>query len=210
MKKQSLLIILLVGLLASCVGVQPESVYVYNLNPTYSWGYAEFYGAYYADYGNDNNVISLSLFTDSLKINDIGSLVGAGQYLFLEDIFSAKTDTLLLNGTYTINNSGLPFTVAPGENDTIDDVVYPIGACISYYESNTANSTLKLITGGTFIVNSVGNTYNISCNFITNDKLNLKGSFSANLPYIDQSLITSKSSVRKRLIKNFLPQNFGN
>jgi hypothetical protein len=208
MKNYFLSIVLLVGLLVSCIDKQPDTGYVYNLNPTYSWGYVEFYGAYYADFGNDNNVISLSLFSDSLKINDIGTLVGIGQYLFLEDIFINKTDTLLPNGTYTISNNGLPFTVAPGVNDTVDGAVYPIGACISYYEPITSQSTIKLITGGSFTSNRMGNTYTISCNFTTDDKLTLKGSFSATLPYIDQSISTSKSSVRKKINQNFSAPKF--
>jgi len=210
MKNHNLSIILLAGLLASCVGVQPNPPYVYNTNPTYSWGYAEFYGAYYANYGNNDNVISLSLFSDSLKINDIGSLVGIGQYLFLEDVFIAPTDTLLPNGTYTISDSGLPFTVSPGKNDTVDNEVYPIGAFISYYEVNSARSTLKLITGGTLTAIRFGNTYSIACDFKTDDKLELKGNFSANLPHIDQSLATPKSAARKRFANIFLPKNFGN
>jgi hypothetical protein len=190
-------------LLTSCVGSQLNPPYIYNTNPRYTWGYAEFYGAYYSNYNNQNNVISLSLFSDSLKINDIGNLVGTGQYLFLEDVFISKTDTFLPSGNYTINNSGLPFTVAPGLNDTIDNVVYPIGANISYYEGNAAMTTQKLITDGTLTVNRIGNFYSISCNLITNDKKTLKGSFSATLPHIDQSLASSKSALRKRLIYSF-------
>jgi hypothetical protein len=208
--KKNWIIILLAGLLVSCVGGQLYPSYSYNTNPTYTWGYAEFYGAYYAQYGNTNNVISLSLFSDSLEINDIGNLVGTGQYLFLEDVFIAKTDTLLPVGTYTINTSGLPFTVAPGKNDTIDSEVYPIGATISYYEDNSANSKSKLVTDGTFTVSRIGNNYTINCNLKTDDKKTLQGSFSAQLPHIDQSLATPKSAVRNRFLQKFLSKNFGN
>ena len=210
MKKQHLIIVLLASLLASCVGGQLNPPYNYNTNPSYSWGYAEFYGAYYAQYGNSNNVISLSLISDSLKINDIGNLVGTGQFLFLEDVFIAKTDTLLPVGTYTVNTSGLPFTVAPGKNDTTDSEVYPIGATISYYEDNPANSKLKLVTEGTFTFSSIGNKYTINCNLKTDDKIILKGSFSGQLPHIDQSLATPKSAVRNRFLQKFLFKNFGN
>lgn len=200
MKKHSWLLVVLIGLLTSCGGGQPYQPYVYNANPTYTWGYAEFYGAYYANYKNTNNVISLSLFSDSLKINDIGNLVGTGQYLFLEDVFIAKTDTLLPTGTYTVSNSGLPFTVAPGLNDTIDKLVYPIGASISYYEGNPTMSTLKLITSGTFTVSRIKNSFTIVFDLKTSDKKALKGSFSALLPHIDQSLATPKSVARKKLV----------
>jgi hypothetical protein len=200
MKKQILMIAVLGFLLTSCGGGQLNSQYVYETSPSYSWGYAEYFGAYYADYKNTNNVISLSLFSDSLKINNIGNLVGIGQYLFLEDVFIPKTDIFLPPGIYTINESGLPYTVAPGKNDTIDNEVYSIGANISYYEGNTAMSIQKLVTGGMFTVSRIGQRYTVIFNLKTADKKDLKGSFTADLPHIDQSLATPQNSQRKRLV----------
>ena len=201
MKIFNFLIILVATFLTSCGGGQLNQQLVYEKNPQYTWGYAEFFGDYYfPENGNKNNVLSVSLFTDSLKINEVGNLTGLGQYLFLEDIFQAATDTLLQTGTYTVNNSGLPFTVAPGKNDTVDNTVYPIGAYISYYEFNAANSTLKIITGGSFTVGISGNNYTIACNFKTSDGLDLKGTFNAVLPHIDQSLATQKSGIRPKLL----------
>ena len=199
MKKLTPLLFVFVALLTSCGGSPLNSSLVYETNPQYTWGYAEFFGDYYGGYKNENNVLSISLFTDSLKINDLGNLTGLGQYLFLEDVFQAPTDTLLREGTYQVNDSGLPFTIAPGKNDTVDNAVFPIGAYISYYEYNAANSTLKLITSGTFTVNRNGNTYNIVCNLKTSDNLELKGKFTANLPHIDQSLAAPAAVIRKKL-----------
>ena len=66
MKKQLLILGVLGILLASCLGGQLNPQYVYNKNPSYTWAYAEFYGPYYkSENGNLNNVISLSLFSDS-------------------------------------------------------------------------------------------------------------------------------------------------
>ncbi|MDD4968132.1 MAG: hypothetical protein PHT07_01755 [Paludibacter sp.] len=201
MKKLTLFLFVLTAILTSCGGGQLNSPLVYEKNPQYTWGYAEFFGDYYAGYGNKNNVLSISLFTDSLKLNDLGSLYGLGQYLFLEDVFQAPSDTLLRQGTYQVNDSGLPFTIAPGKNDTVDNAVYPIGAYISYYEFNAANSTLKIITGGSFtVVRLLGNTYNITCNFKTSDNLDLKGNFTATLPHIDQSLAVPAAGIRKKLL----------
>jgi len=201
MKIFNFLIVFVATFLTSCVGGQLNQQLVYEKNPQYTWGYAEFFGDYYLpENGNKNNVLSVSLFTDSLKINEVGSLTGIGQYLFLEDVFQAATDTLLQAGTYTVNDSGLPFTVAPGKNDTVDNAAYPIGAYISYYESNAANSTLKTITGGSFTVGYSGNKYTIACNFKTSDGLDLKGNFNAILPHIDQSLATQKSGICPKLV----------
>jgi len=199
MKIHNFLILTFAGFLTSCGGGQLNPQYIYNTNPNYTWGYADFYGAYYANYNNTNNVISLSLFSDSLKINGIGNLTGLGQFLFLEDVFVAPTDTLLADGTYTVNDTGLPFTVAPGKNDTVDNQVYPIGAEISYYEENSAKSTLKLISGGSFTVSRLGSIYSISCNFKTTDSTQIKGSFKANLPFRNQSLASPNLENRKRL-----------
>ena len=201
MNKFNLLLISLISLLTSCGGGQAFQQIVYETNPHYSWGYAEYFGAYYKpENGNENNVLSISLFTDSLKINDLGNLTGLGQYLFLEDVFQSPTSVLLQEGTYIVNNSGLPFTIAPGKNDTIDNEVYPIGAYISYYEYNAANSTLKIISKGSLTVSLINDSvYNIACNFKTSDSTVLKGSFSATLPHIDQSLAVTKSGIRKKL-----------
>ena len=202
MNKFNLLLIFLVSLLTSCGGGQLNQQIVYETNPQYSWGYAEYFGAYYKpENGNKNNVLSVSLFTDSLKINTVGNLTGLGQYLFLEDVFQSPTTVFLEAGTYTVNNSGLPFTITPGKNDTIDNEVYPIGAYISYYEYNAANSTLKTISKGSLTVSLMNDSvYNIVCNFKTSDSTVLKGSFTAILPHIDQSLSITKSGIRKKLM----------
>lgn len=201
MKSHNLLILVVVSFLTSCGSGQLDPQFVYNVNPNYTWGYAEFYGAYYANSGIKNNVISLSLFTDSLKRNSIGTLTGLGEYLYLEDVFVDPTDTLLPTGTYTINDTGLPFTIAPGKNDTVDNVLYPIGARIFYYEVNAANTTAKLIKSGTFTVSNSGNVYSIDCNFKTSDNKDLKGTFRGSLPHSNQSLSSQKSS--KRLTLNW-------
>lgn len=201
MKSHNLLVLVVVSFLTSCGSGQLDSQFVYNINPNYTWGYAEFYGAYYANSGIKNNVISLSLFTDSLKTNTIGTLTGLGEYLYLEDVFVNSTDTLLPAGTYTINDTGLPFTIASGKNDTVDNVVYPLGARIFYYETSAANSITKLIKSGTFTVGYSGNVYSIDCNFKTSDNKDLKGTFSGSLPYSNLSLSSQKSP--KRLILNW-------
>jgi len=202
MKKLNLLVFSFTILLTSCGGSSDFQQLVYENNPHYSMGYAEYFGDYYiTENGNKNNVLSISLFSDSLKINELGNLTGLGQYLFLEDVFQAPTDILLQPGKYIVSNSGLPFTVAPGINDTIDGEVYPLGATISYFEYNAANSKLKLISSGSFTVTLPNDSiYTISCDFKTSDSLSLKGSFSALLPHINQSLIRQKSRLRSRLV----------
>ena len=187
----------------SCKTNDPALEYKYNTNPTYSWGYAEFYGSYYSEYMNDNNVISLSLFSDSLFVDSTGSLDGIGQYLFLEDIFISPTDTILPNGVYEISKSEAPFTVAPGEKFKADNNEYVIGAYIYFIEKKSNFSVQKLISRGSFTVESMNNTRYIDFNFVLSDSTKLEGKFSAELPHFDQSIVTPPSSVRKKLkLKN--------
>lgn len=197
MKKLNLIYIILIVLLVSCKGTEPVPPYVYEANPHYSFGYVQFYGTYYKDYGNNNNVISLSLFSDSLYITSEGSLGGFGQYLYLEDVFNSPADSMLQLGTYTIDSSGEPFTIAPGINDTIDDEIYTLGATISYYEQNPAKSIMKLITGGKIDVSKVGSKFNISFDLITDDQKELKGSFTELLPFFDESLKPASMAKKK-------------
>lgn len=186
-------------MLTSCVGGQLNPPYVYNTNPTYKWAYAELFGNYYPKIPN-TNVISLSLFSDSLKINSIGYLTGTGQFLFLEDVFVSKSDISLPTGTYYIRDSGLPYSVAPGLNDTVDNQVFQIGSTISYYEGNPNMSIQKLITGGFFTVSKTENKYQIIFNLKTSDNKDLKGSFTDTIPHINQSLNIPANGLRKRLI----------
>ena len=194
-------LILFMGILfTSCNGGEPPLPYTYNANPRYTWGYAEYFGKEYAAYGINNNIFSLSLFSDSLSVDSTGSLIGTGQYLFLEDIYVTSIATTLPNGTYKIDTTGLSLTASPGKNDTVDAEIFPIGATISYYEENASKSKLKFITEGTFTVTKsrFSNTYTIVCNFRTDDKKELKGSFSGELRHLDKSLNSSLERVRKK------------
>ncbi|MEI8086050.1 MAG: hypothetical protein WCG93_07535 [Paludibacter sp.] len=205
MKYIKILFFLFAILQISCKTGEPNPPYSYEANPHYVWGYAEFYGAYYANQGIkiSNNTISISLFSDSLKLTKSGALVGYGQYLFLEDVFVSPLTTKLIIGKYTINETGNPFTVFAGKNDTIDSEVYSIGAYVTYYEQNTAKSKIKLISKGFLDVKMINDSvYNIVCDFKTSDSLQLKGRFEAVLPYFDQSLAPKKVGSRNRFKLN--------
>lgn len=201
MKNFSKLILFLVFILSSCKPPEPSPPYVYETNPQYTWGYAQFYGAYYSNYGIKNNTVTLSLLSDSLKLNDKGELTGFGQYLYIEDVFISPTDTLLPLGTYSINTTGDAFTFYAGKNDTIDSEVYTNGAYIYFIEQNSTKSTIKLITSGTFSVSLYNDKYKIVCDFKTDDKTELKGTFNANLPFYDQSIVAQSSKVTRNKLK---------
>ncbi|MDR0811407.1 MAG: hypothetical protein LBN23_03920 [Paludibacter sp.] len=186
------IIVLLSLILVSCVPYPSETVYRYNKNPQYTHGEAVFYGAYYADYGNLNHVVSLSLLSDSLEIKN-GSFAGVGQYLCITDIFISPADVLLPDGTYTAADSGEPFTFYGGEILRIDSVDYTLRAYISFVEKNEQLSKTQLITRGSFTVTNDGYDENgarqtIVCDFVLSDSTKLYGIFSDTLPYRDQSI----------------------
>jgi len=197
--KKILYILLTVFVLVSCNGTDPV-YFNYNTSPVYTWGYAEFFGQEYASKGVNYNVLSVSLFSDSLSVDSTGTLAGIGQYLYLEDVFVNPSDTMLPTGTYTIGSSKSAFMITPGKNDTVDyGVIYPIGAYIYYYEKNTSKSVRKYIKSGTMTVSRTGiMNYSISCDFVTADKKQLKGSFSAQLAHFDESLQKSPKMLSKR------------
>ncbi len=186
MKLRFILIMLVAMSFISCETPEvPE--YVYESNPKYTWGYAEFWGAYYADYYNNNHVLSVSLFTDSLDITVENSLAGFGQYLYLEDVFISPNDTILPEGEYRIDDSGEAFTIAPGEQLEYDGQKFDVGAMIYYIEKNSALSKVKYITDGKMTVYHIGEKTLIVCAFTLNDGKELKGRFEYHLPHFDFS-----------------------
>jgi hypothetical protein len=188
MKNIRLLIVGIVLFVTACNGGEPPMPFTYNANPKYTWGYVEYFGPEYATYGIKNNILSVSLFSDSLSIDSTASLKGIGQFLFLEDVYISPTGFFLPLKTYTISNSHEAYTIAPGKNDTVGTEVFPIGACIYYYEENSSKSTVKFITEGSCVVDTINNKYRVVCNFKTADKMTLKGTFLGQLPHVDESM----------------------
>ncbi len=201
MNKKNIIFFLLSILVSySCKTDDPKIKYKYNTSPSYTWGYAEFYGAYYSDFKIPSNVVSLSLFSDSLQLNKQGELEGLGQYLFLEDIFIAPTDTILVAGEYKIANSGNPFTFYKGEEFAVDELKYNIGSFVLYIEKNKLFTVQRFISDGSFKVSNQVNIQKISCDFTLSDSTKIKGNFSTALPYYDQSLKTPSGVPRKKLV----------
>ena len=171
----------------------PEDIFRYNKNPQYTHGDVIFYGDYYSDYGNPNYVFSLSLLSDSLNVNNSGRFSGIGQSLTITDIFTSPSEVFLQDGTYTVSDSGEPFTFYKGEIMRIDSVDYILGAYIYFIEKNSNLSKIQLIDGGSFtisnsVVGTTGITQTITCDFTLDDNSKLTGNFSAELPYYDQSI----------------------
>lgn len=180
--------LLLILLGAYSCRVRNEFVYPYETDPVYSWGFAYFYGPHYQHYQNNNNVLTINLLTDSLVVSedDNSSIVGFGQYLYLEDVFVPANDTLLPAGTYTVSKSGEAFTIDPGEGE-FDGMKIDAGAYIYFIEQNESFSTRKFIVDGTMQVAYDGDETIIGFDLVLDDDSELKGTFRAELPYFDFS-----------------------
>lgn len=191
MHKLVLLPLFLIVLLSSCVKKEPF-VYDYEDNPLYTWGYADFWGDYYQANKIDENVLSLSLFTNNLSIEaSTGNLKGTGQYLYLEDIFVAPADTLLPEGTYTVSAAVAPFSIAPGRVLEVDGQKFEIGAFVYFVEPNELYTVTKFISSGTMKVVNAGTLSRLDFDFTLNDSTRLKGRFEDPLPYFDSRFSTS-------------------
>lgn len=190
MQKSTLIILLLLFLFASCEKKEPF-VYDYEENPVFTWGYADFWGDYYQAYRVSQNVMSLSLFSDSLSIDSTGNLKGTGQYLFLEDVFMASSDTLLPEGIYTVGESTAPFSIAKGKELEIDDQKFEVGAFVYFVEKNEMYTATKFISSGTMKVVNAGIVTRIDFNFTLNDSTRLKGYFEKPLPYFDSRFVNT-------------------
>lgn len=197
-------------LLVSCNENTPNLPYEYQTKPTFTWGFAEFYGDYFNNYDLDENVITLNLFTGGLSVGAGNQLIGSGQYLIIEDVFVNSADTLLPTGTYTAVDSIIdvkPFTFLKGkeykEKSSSDGI--PSGAYIYYFEPDASKNMIKYIVSGTMTVSYIAQseTYSINCDVTTKDKKNIKGIFTGKLPHYD--FLMSQHIPRKKMYR--LPTN---
>lgn len=91
-------------LLYSCNnGINEPSKNV-TLRQPFTTGYAVYYGTYYDYLGIDTHVFELDLYTEGLGLDSTGQYVGTGQNLYMTDIFSLGSDSLLTEGIYNVDN----------------------------------------------------------------------------------------------------------
>lgn len=202
--KISKITLLLSALLAACVSNE-DFTYQYNYHPTFTWGYAEFFGPYYSRYDINKNVVSLSLFTDSLTVNDDGKLSGFGQYLYFEDIFIQPGDTILPDGLYHCGSNYDAFTFTPGLDFMADTLTYTIGAYMVFVEKESSRSKLRYVKNGTITVNKTGSKQNINCHLILDNDSVVNSKFSSGLVYLDESVNIPKGVHPKKVnVSDFL------
>jgi len=219
-QKQVYFYILCISLLFQSCERREILEYRYEENPQYSWGEVYFWGADYANYGLENNVLSLVAFTDSLSLDSKSVFQGFGQYLFLEDIFISPGDifispgdTLFPSGIYKVSDSGDSLTIAPGELFEEDGVKSDLGAYIYFIEKNEHFTTRKFIVDGSMIVSYTENSIYFYFDFILNDDTKLKGRFETNELVVYNESVTLKNTEKKITLNQadpFLVKQFVN
>lgn len=195
MKFLKILVILSVILTAmACNNNEPSAPYSYELNPVYTDIGLGYYGAYYADYGYPNHVLSLQFFSDGMLNEDKTQIIAPGQYLLIDDLFISeeKAEWLinalnpvegdnsitieelltLLEGSYQVSDTGDAYTFFPGEILEVDNFSFRTGARIYYLEES--HEHYKMISGGEFTISASGVDFNLT----TDDNKNLRGSYS--------------------------------
>lgn len=178
MKKYIYPVILFLLMLTACKDL-PVQTYYYEKNPVFTWGYYSFYGDYYNDYGIEKNIFSVSLFSETLDVNEKGQLVGYGQYLYLEDIFLESAELNLAEGSYRTSKDIESFVFAPGEYYIKGDKKSKLtGSFIYYFESDDNKSVRKPITQGVFTVSKIDGNYSIVCTLTVEDEeIEIHGKF---------------------------------
>ncbi|HNX89152.1 MAG TPA: hypothetical protein PKH58_08725 [Paludibacteraceae bacterium] len=192
--------LILLFMLAACDTESPVKPYVYENEPEFTWGYGAFYGKYYSNYNQNNNVLSLNLFTSGLTLNENNELTGTGQYLILEDVFVSPQDSMLAAGTYTLAESGEPFTFFSGSKFEDNNEEVPSGAYMYYVEADESKSKIVYIKEGTFTVSRQGaENYSIDIQFRTNEKTEIKSHFNVPLDFYDLSAEPPAANVKRFL-----------
>ena len=191
MNRQFFRILLIISFLGwqSCERKEPF-VYTYETNPFYTQGYAEFWGAYYKHYDIDNHVLSLSLFTDSLFLDDENYLNGHGVYLNIDDIFFIpETDIIFPAGEYVVSQPidslysekskifGELMTISCGEQFNQDGIKYDFGTYVYFLEQLESFTIRKLVVGGCMTVSYPKGEVRIDFDFLLDDKTYLRGRF---------------------------------
>ncbi len=185
----SFLSVIFISLLfVCCVNNDPPSPYPYEKKMKFTWGFVDFWGNYYANYQIPHNITSLHLFSENLFLSDDFELDGTGQYLVIEDIFSDKNAVFLPAGNYTASENEEPFTFYSGKKFIDNRDVIPSGAYVYYIESDPSKSKIAYITSGSFKIDIKNDSiYTIQCDFILDEKTEIKGTFENVLYHLDRT-----------------------
>ncbi|MGN0227027.1 MAG: hypothetical protein ACI4AI_03045 [Paludibacteraceae bacterium] len=108
-------IICVIGLLGfvclnACKPSQPSRYR--GMPKEYTLAYEEIYGHCYDSLSSA--IVALDLYSEGITLDKNHRIQGTGYNLYLSDIF--VPDSLLVNGTYRSDTTGLPFTFLPGRD----------------------------------------------------------------------------------------------
>lgn len=102
----------------------------------------------------------LRLYEDDLIIDSTGNVSGNGLMLNLL-LFSNATTEPLIEGTYQLNDSRMPFTVLPGEIKEEEGATYATGSFLGQYSDN--GLSVLFARTGLMRVSKENDDYTIEC-----------------------------------------------
>lgn len=179
--KKTLYILILALIFISCNHKNTPGHNIVTLNE-FTTSVANFYGAFYKTQGIENNVISLDLFSEGIKLNEQGYMEGTGTNLFFSDIFLSPTDTFLLQQTYEADTTAQPFTFLKG----VDYEGNITGAYLLNLQENILQS-FEIFPNGNFVLSYQQDSVFIDFSLQRTDQSVYHATFKGTIPYYDLS-----------------------
>lgn len=148
-----------------------------NIETSFDKGGVTRYGKYYEEEGIKQNVFDLDVYSKNLGLDSVGKMYGTGTNLYISDIFLPEADTILAEGTYTMDSTGVAFSYLQGiqcEGNVSGAYLLIMGE---------SGYTVDLIKEGTFVVVQEDDTTQIDFNLIRSSGSKYEATFRGVLKY---------------------------
>ncbi len=152
-------------------------------NVTFTAASGRYYGNWFYPFSDD---MLLEFYAG--ERNASGNLVDGYKlqmmYVFTQKLEDTSVSTVPIeNGTYTVSygtnhQHRVPRTFTKGEVTDFYGTTVELGTILKHIDSKTGRNTLGVITGGTMKVSGSGSSYTFEFNFVTEDGVEIKGSYS--------------------------------
>ncbi len=155
-------------------------------NVTFTAASGRYYGNWFYPFSDD---MLLEFYAG--ERNASGNLVD-GYKLQMMYVFTQKLEDTSVspvpieNGTYTVSygtnhQHRVPRTFTKGEVTDFYGTMVELGTIFKHIDSKTGRNTLGVITGGTMKVSGSGSSYTFEFNFVTEEGVEIKGSYSGDI-----------------------------
>lgn len=152
-------------------------------NVTFTAAQGRYYGNWFYPFCDD----MLVEFTAG-KVDSKGNIID-GYKLQMMYVFTQKledtsvSEVPLENGTYTVSYGSthlqrVPRTFTKGEVTDFYGNLLELGTILKHVDSKTGRTTLGVVAGGEMKLSGSGSSYNVEFNLVTDDGIELKGTYS--------------------------------